>query len=162
MDMATAAKLKSAGAGKDDKDGKDTQQDGGGRKIKLKTLILIVVPLLLAAGVGGYLMLGSGDGGGEPKPVPGAVLPMDAVTINLSGGHYLKLKIALQGTVKASKELDGSKALDLAVDEFSYKSIEQLASPKARDKVKAGLVKHVVEVYEGEVMDVYFTEFVMQ
>lgn len=156
--MATAAKLKSAGA---DKDGKDAPQDGGGRKIKLKTLILIVVPLLLAAGVGGYLMLGSG-GGGEPKPVPGAVLSMDAVTINLSGGHYLKLKIALQGTVKAGEELEGSKALDLAVDEFSYKSIEQLASPKARDKAKAELVKHVVEAYEGEVMDVYFTEFVMQ
>lgn len=158
--MATAAKLKSAGTDKAGKGGKDDEEvKGAGSK---KKLIMIVVAALLAVGVGGYFFLGSGGSGAAAKPVPGAVLKMDAITVNLSGGHYLKIMVALQGTTKASEELDGSKALDLVVDEFSYKTVEELASNKAREKVKAQLVKEVVEAYEGEVMDVYFTEFVMQ
>lgn len=162
--MATAAKLKSTDkADKADKTDKAEKGEGAtkGKKSK-KKLIMIVVPVLLIAMVGGYLFLGSGGEEAEPKPVPGPVLALDAVTINLAAGHYLKLKIALQATATAGEELDGNKALDLAVSEFSYKPIEELASNKARQKVKEHLLKEVVEAYEGEVMDIYFTEFVMQ
>jgi flagellar FliL protein len=37
-----------------------------------------------------------------------------------------------------------------------------LAVPAKREKAKEALVTAVSKAYEGEIMDVYFTEFVMQ
>jgi flagellar FliL protein len=38
----------------------------------------------------------------------------------------------------------------------------ELSSAAGRKKAKHELVEQVTEAYEGEVMDIYFTEFVMQ
>ena len=59
-------------------------------------------------------------------------------------------------------EPDGSHALDLAISQFSGKSIAELADHKAREKAKEKLLHSVEEAYHHEVMDIYFTEFVMQ
>ena len=94
-------------------------------------------------------------------PQPGAVAPLDSIQVNLADGHYLRLGIALQLTTKA-KEVDGSKALDAAIELFSGKSIEELTDLKEREKLKKELVKELEHLYEDEVMGVYFTQFVMQ
>ena|SRR5215212_2388246 len=135
----------------------------GGKPAKKskKKLVIILVPLLLLGAVG-YLMFGKGGSKVPPKPVPGVVVPLEPITINLSGGHFLKLGIALQATKTASEELDGSHALDLAIDIFSNRSMEELGTNKGRTKYKEELIEQVVEAYEKEVMDVYFTEFVTQ
>jgi flagellar FliL protein len=129
------------------------------KKSKKKLIIIVVVVLLLAGG--GYYKFGM-KSGPPPPPVPGAVVALEPITLNLAGGHFLKLGLALQATAKTKEPPDGSKALDIAIAEFSNKSIAQLSTNKARDAVKADLREKVIKAYEDEVMDVYFTEFVMQ
>jgi flagellar FliL protein len=134
------------------------------KKGKKKLLMMVAVGFMAAAGVGGYLMLGGGGDAGAEEPVaePGEVVVMDAVTVNLKDGHYLKLKLALQATADAAHEPEGSKALDLAIDQFSEYEMGELSTSEGRHKAKATLREHVKEAYHGDVMDVYFTEFVMQ
>jgi len=125
-----------------------------------KKLMIIGLVAVLVLGGGGYAAFG---GGGKPAPpVPGAVFPMTSITINLSSGHFLKLGIALQATKKSKEAVGGSKALDIAIGIYSNKSIAELSSTVARGKVKKEMVDAVVKKYDGTVMDVYLTEFVMQ
>jgi len=135
------------------------------KKGKKKLLIMVAGALLAAAGAGGYFMLGGSKKEApaeEPKPEPGVVVALDAVTINLADGHYLKVKLALQATAEAAEEPDGSKALDLAIDQFTEYEMGELSTTEGRHKAKEKLREGVEEAYEGEIMDVYFTEFVMQ
>jgi len=143
-------------------------KDGAGEdapKKKSKKLLIIVLGavIMLGGGGGAYAMMGAGDKAeAEPKPEPGVVVALDAVTINLADGHYLKIKIALQATADVAEEPDGSKALDRTISYFSDRKIAELSSHEGREKAKEELVKEVSEAYEGEIMDIYFTEFVMQ
>jgi flagellar FliL protein len=137
------------------------------KKGKKKLLMIVAAGLMVAAGVGGYFMLAGGGGAEgeaakEPEPEPGEVVVMDAVTVNLKDGHYLKIKLALQATADAAHEPEGSKALDLAIDQFSEYEMGELSTTEGRHKAKEVLREHVKEAYHGDVMDVYFTEFVMQ
>jgi flagellar FliL protein len=126
---------------------------GGGKK----KLVMILVAVL-ALGGGGFMMF-------RPKPPappkPGAVVALDPIQINLAADHYLRIGIALQLTDK-SKEADGSKALDATIDEFSGKQIGDVTDPRKRRAMKKQLEHHLGELYDGEVMGVYFTEFVTQ
>lgn len=136
------------------------------KKGKTKMLLIVAV-LLVAAGAGYYLFLGKAAAAAAPaapvEPEPGVVLPLDPIYVNLAQGHFLKLGMALQGSKKAGKELDGSQALDLAIDTFSGQDMATLSDLEVRAKLKDELVEKVTESYpEDEVIDVYFTEFVMQ
>jgi flagellar FliL protein len=135
-------------------------------KSKKKLIIMLVglVVLLGGAGGGGYAMFApkSGAAAAEPPPTPGAVVPLDAITINLADGHYLKLKMSLQATADAGEEIDGSKALDLAIDEFSNRPMAELFSNDERKRAKEELVKKIEKAYEKDVFDIYFTTFVIQ
>jgi flagellar FliL protein len=148
----TTAKLKAAEA------------EGGEReeasKKKGKLVMIIIIVLVLVLGGVGYLKFIKK--GPPPAPVPGAVVALDPITINLAGGHFLKLGLALQATAKVKEGPDGSKALDLAVNELSNRSIAELSSNKNRNKIKEDLKEKVVKAYDDEVMDIYFTQFVMQ
>ncbi|HWH01298.1 MAG TPA: flagellar basal body-associated FliL family protein [Pilimelia sp.] len=138
--------------------------DEAPKKGKSKLIIMIIAVVFLAAGgVGGYLMLKGGGGPEEePKPEAGVVVALDAITVNLADGHYLKVKMALQATANAVEEPDGSKALDLAIAEFTDKEMGELSSAAGRSKAKAELLEKVKKAYNGDIMDIYFTEFVMQ
>jgi flagellar protein FliL len=133
---------------------------------KKKLLMIVAIALIAVAGGAGYMMLGGGGGdkaeAEEAKPEAGPVVALDAITINLTDGHFLKLKLSLQATAEVHEEPDGSKALDLAIDQFSEYAMGELSSAEGRHKAKDELREHLVEAYEHEVMDVYFTEFVMQ
>jgi flagellar FliL protein len=119
------------------------------------------VVVLLGGGAGGYFMFFTGPST-PPPPKPGKVVPLDAITVNLADGHFLKLKLALQATSTAVADPDGSQALDIAISEFSNRPLAELASNAARDKAKASLREKINKAYKDEVMDLYFTEFVMQ
>lgn len=139
----------------------DEKKDGKGAepaKKSKKKLIIIAAVVALAIGGGAYFLLGSSE---PAPPEPGKVLALDAITLNLADGHFLKMKLALQATADATGELDGSKALDLAVDQFSNLAVADLSN-EGRAKHKAELRKEVIEAYEGEVMDIYLVDFVMQ
>jgi flagellar protein FliL len=129
-----------------------------------KKLIIILAALLVVlggGGGGGYFYYASSTAE-EPAPEAGVVVPLEAVTINLADGHFLKIKISLQVTKEVTEEVDGSKALDLTVDLFSNRSVAELSSNEERRRAKRELREQVEKAYEDEVMDVYFTLFVIQ
>jgi flagellar protein FliL len=129
---------------------------------KLKLIIVAVVVLALLGGVYQFVLAPKGAKAAPPKPTPGAVVKLDSITLNLAGGHFLKLGLSLQATADAGEDVPGAKALDAAIEQLSGKSVTELASKTGRDKAKAALVETVSELYEGKVYDVYFTDFVMQ
>ena len=143
-----------------------TEEAAAPAKKSKKMLLIIIgaVVLLGGGGAGGYFMFA--PAGPPPPPVPGAVVAMESMTVNLADGHYLKVAIALQATAEAEAEPDGSMARDLMIQEFSNKPVAELSSPKTREHAKAQLKEKVIKAYEVEdvkqVMDIYFTDFVIQ
>ncbi|MGA8210522.1 MAG: flagellar basal body-associated FliL family protein [Nocardioidaceae bacterium] len=137
----------------------DEQESGGG---KMKLIIAAVVVLALAGG--GYWFFLKPSGTAEAKePEPGVVAPLEAIQINLADDHYLKLGLALQVSKEAGEhELDGSKALDAAIDLFSGRDMNDLAKSKYRHEIKKELTHKLEKLYHHEVIDVYFTDFVTQ
>ncbi|WP_183098678.1 flagellar basal body-associated FliL family protein [Nocardioides pelophilus] len=131
-----------------------------------KKLIIIIAVVLLLGGGGGYWFVLKPKGAEDGPPEPGTVVPLDHVQINLAEGHYLRLGLSLQLTADAGGEghgeFDGSKALDAAIDVFSGRSVAEVAKEGQRAKLKLELVHLLEERYHGDVMDVYFTEFVTE
>ena len=140
-------------------DGEEEGKKGGKKK-----LIIIAAPVLviLIAAAAWFFLLRGGEEKAEPAPLPGVVVRMDPISVNLAGGHYLKVGIALQATIDAHEEPDGSHAQDLAVTLLSGRTVEELADGAAREAIKAELLTEVTESYEHSVMDVWFYEFVTQ
>jgi flagellar FliL protein len=135
-------------------EGQEPKGKGGRKKV-----ILMLVVLLAIGGAAYWFMLKPADAKEPPKP--GEVVRLEPIQVNLAAGHYLKIGIALQLTVEAH-EADGAKALDATIDMFSGKSMEQLTATDTRAKLKKELEKELKERYHGEVMGVYFTDFVTQ
>jgi flagellar FliL protein len=126
-----------------------------------KKKLVIIAVLVLALGGGGYWFFLKPQGP-PPPPEPGAVTVLEPVQINLEGGHYLRVGIALQQTSTVAEAVDGSKALDATIELFTGLDMNDLADPKVRHKLKDELTETLKEDYEDEVMGVYFTEFVTQ
>ena len=163
-------------------DGGATPDAAGGKKKKLIVIGLGAL-LLLGGGAGGtYLLVKPAAAAEEPVEevlVPGEVTALDPITLNLADGHYLKLGLALQATAstggghEGSGGPDGSKALDLAIAEFSGLSTAELSDTAKRDHYKDELQEKIITAYEEEpakegehphkvVMGIYFTQFVTQ
>lgn len=154
------AKSKKTAAKADDQ---EAAAPSGGRK----KLILIAVPLI-AVMAGWYFLLGPGAGGGaEPvakAPEPGEVLSLEPITMNLADGRLLKVGLALQVVASPSSghEVTGAVALDEAIAYLGGRTYAELVSPAARQAAKDELSKRVAVRYHHDVLEVYFTEFVMQ
>ncbi len=145
-----------------------TEEAGGGKK----KLLIIGLVAVLAIGAAAYFFLFSG-GDAEAEVVPEAgsvVLPVDPVAINLAGGSYLKLGLALQFSLAYDESAggghgggatpDGSKALDIAIAHFSGPALNDVQTN--REAMKAALQSEIVEAYHGDVMSIYYTEYVTQ
>src|SRR3954453_13555441 len=144
----------------------------GGRKKRL----VLALPVLLALAAAGWFFLKPGAPASATEKVePGPVVQLDAITLNLSDGHYLKLGMALQLTKKAGEEaaagqtegsaaplVDGAKALDAAISVLGDRSYAQLLAKGGRAKAKVDVETVIKRRYEGKVMAVYLTQFVMQ
>jgi len=138
------------------------------KKSPLKLVVILLAVLLVAAGA--YMFLGRGSAApaaGEPVAaapvIEGKVMKLDPLFINLKDARFLKLGIALQTSLMGEKaELDGSKALDAAIEVFSGQDILLLSDPEGRSKLKEDLLERITDSYGSEVSEIYFTEFVMQ
>lgn len=123
-----------------------------------KVLILV---LLAALGAGSYLFM-LRPAGSDERVELGPVTVLEPIQLNLAQGRYLKIGVALQAGAEAEEEVDGTKALDSIVELFSGQTVEVLAAAERRRELKAKLLKVLRDRYDGEVVDVYFTDFVTQ
>jgi flagellar FliL protein len=137
----------------------------------------LVPALVLAAGLlgAGYFM-GPGSGetacaaDGSPTttepPPAGEIASMDPISVNLAEGRFLKVGMAVQLAegIPANEFAKGeiNKAKDLLIDHVAGANMEELSSEEGRTALKEALRDDAKEAFEGEVLDVYFTDFVMQ
>jgi flagellar FliL protein len=128
------------------------------RATKFKWVAVVLV--VLVAGAVGYLALLK-PSSEDAKPTPGEVLALEPIQVNLAQGRYLRIGIALQLTEETA-EVDGSKALDATIKQFSGTSVGELSNDKTRRALKEQLERTVVEMYQDEVMALYLVEFVTQ
>ena len=133
----------------------ETAPAQGGRVRKIGIVLVLVAAL---AGAGWYFVLKPSDAAG---PKPGQVVTLESIQVNLAAGHYLRLGMALQLT-ESAKETDGSKALDAAIGVFSGLPVSEVDQAATREKLRKVLEKQLLDRYHGDVMGVYFTEFVTQ
>jgi flagellar protein FliL len=147
----------------------DGEEATGGKK----KLLIIALVAVLAIGAGAYFFLFSGSGEAEAEVAPEAgsvVLNVEPVAINLAGGSYLKLGMALQFSLAYDEAAggghgggatpDGSKALDIAIAQFSGAALPDVQNN--REAMKATLEQAVIEAYHGDVYEIYYTEYVTQ
>ena len=129
-----------------------------------KKLILILLVVLLAAAGAVYFFLFTGSAEAE-EPVAGDVLKVDPIAVNLAGGGYLKIGVTLQFTEEGSAAghgggPEGSKATDLIISTFSQAQPADVTG--AREALKEALEEKIIEAYHGDVMNIYYNEYVTQ
>ncbi len=145
----------------------------GDGKGKSKVVRLIGVLIVVAAVAGYWFLMGPGTGSGEEELAGGAdaevklgeVLVVEPISINLEGGHYLRLGLGLQLTADAGHSgtaVTSAQALDAAIALFSGRSTEELADLGTREALKAQLTETLKELYDEQVVGVYYTDFVTQ
>ena len=148
---------------------KKSDSEDGEKGSRLRIVVVVLAILLIAAGV--YMFLGNGSSNAPASVQPvavaaidkGEVIKLEPIFINLKNERFLKVGLALQTTLTGDDaELDGSIALDAAIEVFSNKDLEQLVTESGRAQIKEDLLTLVTEKYGAQVIDIYFTEFVMQ
>lgn len=120
---------------------------------------------------------------------PGPIIRLEPITMNLTDGHVLKVGLALELLAKPKeKELQTvvaaahggggghggggdtsgspmlgleSKALDIAIHHLGNKSFTELSAVDGKAHAKDELQKEIEHAYHGDVVNVYFTTFVM-
>ena len=128
-----------------------------------KKLVLILAVLLLAGAGAAYFFLFSGGDAAAEEPEPGVVLTLEPVAVTLAGGGYLKIGVALQFSADAGGEgeaPDGARATDLIISTFSQARPGDVT--QARDALKEALQQKIIEAYDGDVIEIYYTEYVTQ
>ena len=147
-----------------------TKPAKGGKK---KLSVIIATVLVVALGAAYWFLAGPGAGApedgaaaaAEPEYELGEVLPVEPISINLAGGHYLRLGFALQLIASAGSShgpVDASIALDAAIALYSGHTQEELADLDYREELKQELQDEVFDLYHEEVVAVYYTDFVTQ
>lgn len=132
----------------------EPEEKGGDRRTRLVAVVAVLA--VLAAGWWFFLRPS-----GQAEPVPGEVMTLEPIQVNLADGHYLRIGIALQLSAEAH-EADGSKALDAVIELFSGADRAELVRSGQRQEYKARLEERLHEDYHGDVLEVYLTEFVTQ
>jgi flagellar FliL protein len=162
-------------ARKKKKEGEEGADAAGGKAKKGNLIPAVIIAVGLI--VGGKMM-----GGGSAAPatgvvattttlVPGPVIKLDPITLNMSDGRFLRVGLGFQlkGGLPAEAKPDTTdaagkyaKALDTAIEVLGGKNYAELVSPTGREAAKKVLVDKLKALYPDEIEDVYFTEFVLQ
>lgn len=129
---------------------------------KSKKKLIIIVVLVLALAGGAFFFL---KPSGEPKekhPEPGEVLILEPVTVNLAGGGYLKVGVAMLMTIDAAGHGDPNtaKALDMTIAEFSQADLAEVTGK--RQEMQDHLEEKIIKAYHHTVIEIYYTEYVAQ
>ena len=145
---------------------KTDETDEATGKGSKKKLLLIGLVLILATAGAAYFLLFSGSAEAETEPVAGDVLVLEPIAVNLAGGGYLKIGVTLQFTEEGTagghggSGPDGSKATDLIISTFSQAAPADVTG--AREALKVALEQKIIEAYHGDVMAIFYNEYVTQ
>ncbi len=150
-------------------------------KNKGRLIMIVAVVIGLLGGVKGFVL----GGGAKPAAAPagettttteplGPVVILEPVTLNIAGGHFLKVGLGLQIAHDYKAAVGGhgadsddptkgyARALDLAIEVLGGREYDELVTPEGRKGAKEELTHALEEAYPDEVEGVYFTHFVMQ
>jgi flagellar FliL protein len=163
------------------KDKADKGDAEGGKSGKMKTIGMAVGFAVLGAVIGPKVLgAGSAPAGATEDTTTttaaGPVVVLDAVTLNLADGHLLQVGLALEldpaaeagGGGHGEKPDDSdptkgyAKAIDATIDVLGDQSMATLSAAGGREAAKASLEAVLHELYHGEIVGVYFHQFVMQ
>ena len=135
-----------------------------GKKSMLVKIAVAVVLLLVAGAAVKFTVLAPKKAAAATavKPTPGPVIAMDEMTLNLDGGHFLRMKLSIETTKGTSADLDMTEGTQAAIDVYSNRSVDALTGEKARTATKNALVAKLQKIYPKKILDVFYTEFVMQ
>jgi len=135
----------------------------------------VVPALIIAVGliVGGFLMKPSPAPAteeaeaAEEEVIPGELVALEPMTLNLSDGHYLRLGMALElieGVPAKEFEETGAtnRFRDLVIDRVADLPSDQFATAEGRDELKELLRDGGHELFEEEFVEIYLTELVVQ
>lgn len=141
------------------------------KKRKLLVVVLALVVVISAAGAYEFVLPGKKPAASasktavKPAAKPGPLVATDAVTVNLAGGHYLRVSLGLQFTAKVSKAAppDPSAALDQTISFFTGQSADGLETQAGLTAAKAALTTRIAGAYPKDpLLEVLFTSFVVQ
>lgn len=161
-----------------------------GNMVLIIVVVLLVV-LLIGGGAAAFFLLGSHDeeaAAGAPSSQDakvekkksnskkstdhlaiGPMYPMAQFVVNLlseSGNRFLKVAVDLElSDAKLQPEMDHKKSLirDIIIRTFSSKTFEEISTLKGKDKLKEEVLDKINEnLSDGQVKNIYFTDFVVQ
>jgi flagellar basal body-associated protein FliL len=107
------------------------------------------------------------SGGAGPVATGPALLEVDATTINLTDGHFLKVGVTLElshGSDTEAQKTHGTGGLARSelIAALSGKSMEELGAVETREQILHQLGYSVCKKTDGGVTKAYYTDFVMQ
>lgn len=178
-------------AGKKPEDGDVAVEKKSKGNMVLIIIIALLVILLVGGGAAAFLLLGGShdeaatpaDNGAHQETkvtkkttkkstdhlVVGPMYPMAQFVVNLlseSGNRFLKVSIDLElSDAKLQPEMDHKKSLirDIIIRTFSSKTFEEISTLKGKDKLKEEVLDKINEnLSDGQVKNIYFTDFVVQ
>ena len=142
----------------------------------MKKKLIIVLPVVLLAAAGGAykFVLAPKPAEAAPPKIEGAIvkLPQEFV-LNLAGGHYGRVTVALvvphtavpaaHGADPSSSGLEQEAAIrSIVTDELTGADREELVGRKARHEILEHLAKRLRKETDTEVEDVLFTDIAVQ
>ena len=142
-------------------------------KGKLK-IILPVLLLVLVGGGGAYKFVLAGGGSGKTAPPPkvaGELLPLTPdFTINLDGGHYGKVSVALEmegGIPKAAEGAapslkENAVVRSIVTNDLTGLTTDDLIQRPSREKLLQDILKDLQSQTDEQVTHVFFTDVVVQ
>lgn len=161
------------------KEGETTEKTGGSKKI----IIIAVVAVLLLAGIGAGVFFALSGGKSEEghdaaeeeiseeaddeHALGGAVLPLETFIVNLQvKGSFLKTSIQLEFAepqLPPTMEKDIPKVRDSIIRILSSKAAADILSVEGKEALREDLIEAINQSLGSEdVVDAYFTEFIIQ
>ncbi len=167
------------------------EKKSGGSMVLIIVIVLLVL-LLVGGGLVAYFLLSGGDTPVQNASTTasksmqttkrntntkrstdyltvGPMYPMSQFIVNLlseNGSRFLKTTINLEmGKPELSAELDKKKPLvrDIIIRVLSSKTFEEVSTMKGKSRLKDEIVNKINNVLaDGQIKDVFFTDFIVQ
>lgn len=108
-------------------------------------------------------------GHGEKGEAQGSIVMMESVVVNLQGNertHFLKVAPGLEvGSPETAAEIEERmpELRDLVISHFGSRGVDEVIGREGRERVKQALLADINgRLHAGQVLNIYFSDFVVQ